>query len=281
MAKRRTVSRPAERRGVGLHSGAPATVRVLPGPAEGGIRFVRTDLPGQPVIPADPAHIGREPRRTAIEVETPDGTASVHTVEHLLSAAAGLGVDTLRVEIDGPEMPGLDGSAAEFVALLDEAGPVALEADRPLLVVREPVECVAEDGRSRIRALPPEVPGLHLSYLLEYPPPIGRQTFAGSLDEAAYRELIAPARTFVMEAEAEALLAMGFGKGADTTNTLVVGESGVLENTLRFPDEFVRHKVLDLIGDLALGAVEIHARIEAERSGHDLNRALVRTLLGA
>ncbi len=243
--------------------------------------FIRTDLPGAPVIPADPPHIGREPRRTAIEVHTDEGVASVHTVEHLLSAAAGLGIDTLTVEIDGPEMPGMDGSAADFVALLDAAGPVDLPAERPVLTVTEPVECVAEDGSARIRALPADAPGLHLSYLLEYPAPIGRQTFECSLDEASYRAMIAPARTFVMEAEAEALLAMGFGKGANTTNTLVVGESGVLENTLRFPDEFVRHKVLDLIGDLALGAVELHARIEAERSGHDLNRALVRKLLGA
>lgn len=255
-------------------------MRVSPGPPAGGILFVRTDLPGAPCIPADPAHIGREPRRTAIEVETPDGMASVHTVEHLLSAASGLGIDTLRVEIDGPEMPGMDGSAADFVALLDAAGPVDLELDRPRLTVTAPVECVSADGRSWIRALPPEGSGLSLHYVLEYPPPIGRQPFDCRLDEASYRELIAPARTFVLEAEAEALMAMGLGKGANTTNTLVVGASGVRENTLRFPDEFVRHKVLDLIGDLALAGVELHARIEAERSGHDLNRTLVRKLLG-
>lgn len=275
MVPRRTVAGSAECRGVGLHTGAPATVRVGPARAGEGIVFVRTDLPGTPVIPADPAHMARELRRTALEA---DG-AAVHTVEHLLSAAAGLGVDTLRVEVHGPELPGLDGSAADYVALLERAGVVELAEPRPEIRPARPIT-VERDGAS-VTAYPVDDPGLFLDYTLEYPAPIGAQRLALACTPSSYRTDIAPARTFCLLAEVQALRAAGLGQGADTSNTLVVGPDGVVENTLRWPDEFVRHKVLDLLGDLALLPGALQARIEARRSGHDLNRALVRALAGA
>lgn len=273
MVQRRTVAGAAACTGIGLHTGAPVTVRVAPAPAGHGIVFVRTDLPGAPRIPADAAHVGREPRRTALEANG----AAVHTVEHLLSAAMGLGVDTLRVEIDGPELPGLDGSAADYVALLDRAGLRDLPDERPTLAPAAPV--TVEAGGARVTAHP--APGLTVDYLLEYPAPIGRQRLCVACDAASYRAQIAPARTFCLLAEVEALRAAGLGRGADTGNTLVVGPDGVIDNTLRFPDEFVRHKILDLLGDLALLPGALHARVEARRSGHDCNRALVRALAGA
>ncbi len=279
--RQRTLLHEAECRGVGLHTGAPVRLRVLPAPADAGITFVRTDLPGDAPreIRAEIANLADEPRRTAL---TRDG-ASVHTVEHLLAAAMGLGVTSLRVELDGPELPGMDGSAADFVALLDRAGIRELPAMRREIRVTQPLEEPMEDGdHARVRALPASDGGLTVTYLLEHPgTPIGRQELTLPVTEETFRRAIAPARTFCLLAEAEALRAAGLGKGATTDNTLVVGPDGVIGNSLRFPDEFVRHKILDLLGDLALAGAALRAHVVAERSGHAQNRALVRRLLAA
>ncbi|MCI0341517.1 MAG: UDP-3-O-acyl-N-acetylglucosamine deacetylase [Planctomycetales bacterium] len=276
--RQRTIAREAGCRGVGLHTGAPVRLRVLPAPADSGIAFVRTDLPGTGEIRAEVQNLADEPRRTAL---VRDG-ASVHTVEHLLSAALGLGIGNLRVELDGPELPGMDGSAADFVALLDRAGIRDLDAPRREIRVTRPLEEPASNGgRARVRALPSADGGLTVTYLLEHPgTPIGRQELTVAVTEETFRSGIAPARTFCLLAEAEALRAAGLGKGATTENTLVVGPDGVVGNRLRFPDEFVRHKILDLLGDLALaGGAAVRAHVVAERSGHAQNRALVRRLL--
>jgi UDP-3-O-[3-hydroxymyristoyl] N-acetylglucosamine deacetylase/3-hydroxyacyl-[acyl-carrier-protein] dehydratase len=269
---RRTVQGSAELRGVGLHTGAAATLRLGPAPAGSGVVFVRKDLPGAPRIPANPDAVVDRGRRTALAA----GTAEVHTVEHLLSACHGLGVDDLLVEIDAVEVPGMDGSALPFVEALRRARVVEIPgAPRRELLLRAP-EGVTEPGSDATLSALPHEHGLAVSYTLDYGPraPFGPQHVALELSEETFVREIAPARTFVLEAEAEALRRAGLGKGATTENTLVVGAQGPVDNRLRFPDEYARHKVLDLLGDLFLAGADIRARVVAVRSGHGGNARL-------
>ncbi len=276
MRDRRTVSAVAEVRGVGLHEGTPTTLRVLPGRPDGGVTFVRTDLPGRPRIPVDSDHVVERGRRTALA----EGAAEVHTVEHFLSACHGLGVDDLEVEIDGVEVPGMDGSALPFVELLRRARPVE-QPGHParILVLDAPEGCVEGTSDASIAALPWEA-GLRASYTLDYGPsaPFGPQHVSVAVDEDAFVREIAPARTFVLESEAKALRERGLGKGATTENTLVVGPSGPVQNRLRFPDEYARHKVLDMLGDLFLAGADLRCHVVGVRSGHGANAELARRL---
>ena len=264
-------------RGVGLHTGAETTVRVGPAPADAGVCFVRTDLPGRPRIPADPLHLVDRGRRTALA----EGTAEVHTIEHLLAACHGLGVDDLVVEMDGVEVPGMDGSALPFVELLRRAGVVEIPGSvRRELALRQ-AEGVVEPGSEATVSAVPWERGLRISYTLDYGPksPFAAQHVSVDFGEDAFVREVAPARTFVLEAEAQALLARGLGKGATYQNTLVVGADGLpAQNRLRFPDEYARHKVLDLCGDLFLAGADLRAQVAAVRSGHSGNGLLVRRL---
>jgi len=273
---RRTVRTAAEVRGVGLHTGAATLLRVLPAPPNGGVAFVRTDLHGRPRVPADIDHVVDRGRRTALA----EGTAEVHTIEHFLAACHGLGVDDLVVEIDGVEVPGMDGSALPFVEMLRRAGPVEQEGTpRRELVLRETVGALEGSGDAALSAIPFDR-GLSLSYTLDYGPaaPFPPQHVALTLTEDAFVREIAPARTFVLESEAEALRERGLGKGATHENTLVVGAAGPVKNRLRFPDEYARHKMLDLLGDLFLVGADLRARVLAVRTGHAGNAMLARDL---
>ena len=277
MRAQRTVRSTAEIRGVGLHTGAETTVRVGPAPADAGVRFVRTDLPGRPRIPADPLHLVDRGRRTALA----EGTAEVHTIEHLLAACHGLGVDNLVVEMDGVEVPGLDGSALPFVELLRRAGVVEIPGSTRRELALRQAEGVVEPGSEATISAVPWERGLRISYTLDYGPksPFAAQHVAVDFGEDAFVREIAPARTFVLEAEAQALLARGLGKGATHQNTLVVGSDGLpAQNRLRFPDEYARHKVLDLCGDLFLAGADLRAQVAAVRSGHSGNGLLVRRI---
>jgi len=267
--------------GVGLHTGETATITVHPAPANHGIRFIRVDRPGNPELVANVETITERQRRTAL-VSPTNSEAEVHTIEHLLSAIRGLGIDNVRIDINNVELPGLDGSSADFVELLDGAGgPVTLEGPDATFTpyaLTQPVGIV--EGYVTIVALPPLEDEFHASYVLDYPHPRLKAFVEMTLaDDKAYRTEVAPARTFVTEKEAEMLQAAGLGKGANTTNTLVMGENGPRENKLRFPDEPARHKLLDLIGDLALTGQDIRARILAVRSGHATNQALAAKLV--
>jgi UDP-3-O-[3-hydroxymyristoyl] N-acetylglucosamine deacetylase/3-hydroxyacyl-[acyl-carrier-protein] dehydratase len=272
----RTVQGTAEVRGIGLHTGAGTTLRVGPAPADSGVVFVRTDLPGRPRIPVSVDHVVDRGRRTALA----EGPAEIHTIEHLLSACHGMQVDNLVVEIDGVEVPGMDGSALPFAEMLKRAVPVEIpDTPRRELVLRAPEGVVEGGSDATLTALPWER-GLQLSYTLDYGPgaPFAPQHVALSVTPATYLAEIAPARTFVLEIEAKKLREMGLGKGAATENTLVIGPNGPVDNRLRFPDEYARHKTLDLMGDLFMLGADLKAQVTAVRTGHGANAALVKRL---
>ncbi len=270
----RTVARAARVKGAGLHSGQTVELTIRPAPVGTGVLFHRVDLPDAPAIPAQASHVqetARSPRRTTIGV----GEAQVQTIEHLMAALWGLGVDNLHVDITGVEVPGLDGSAVPFLTLVKEAGIVDQEAPKRVFTLREPLW--VHGGDSAIAALPHD--HFKISYTLSYDHPALRSQFVSfNAGDAGFENAIAPARTFCLEKEAQWLREQGLGKGANYENTLVVGEQGVIQNRLRFDDEFVRHKVLDLIGDLSLLGAQLRLHVIALKSGHPLNMQLLKKL---
>jgi len=270
MIYRRTLRREVGCTGIGLHSGRPVRLRLLPAPAEHGIRFARTDVGVE--IPATLAHVGEQDHATTL---SRDGV-SIGTVEHLLAALAGLGVDDVRVEVDGPEVPVLDGSAAPFVILLHEAGLRPLALPRLHLRVVEPV-AVVHGGKSA-RLIPAE--HFEVSYAIGFDHPLLRhQAFSVRVTPRTFTEQVAPARTFGFLREVEMLRKSGLALGGSLENAVVIGETGVLNNKLRFEDEFVRHKILDAVGDLALLGFPLLGRLEATRAGHALHTAVAQKLL--
>lgn len=270
----RTIKAPIECSGVGLHTGETNKVVIAPAPADHGLVFCRVDLEGRPLIPAHISKLVSKERRTSLR----EGKADVSTVEHLLAALYAMGVDNALIEIDGEETPGLDGSALPFAELLGTADLVDQKVPRKSFVLDEPI--YVRDGDVSIVALPAE-DGLSLQYHLDHRTGDTEaiQSFGLKVSRDSFLEQVAPARTFVMRQEVEALQAAGLGKGATRQNTLVMGPSGPEENELRFSDELARHKVLDLLGDLALGGFELSAHLIATRSGHSTNHRLVRMLL--
>lgn len=288
---RRTLRAPATLAGRGLFTGAPAEVTILPR-SEPGIVFRRADLPGAPPVPALASHVGSDPRlpgRNTILSLDPSrapgaDNPSVLTVEHVMSALAGLGVTDADVRLSAPELPISDGSALDFCRVVAAAGTTDAGAVDPI-VVTERLVVRDERAGAEIVADPPEgrggSPGLVLSYTLEYSAGgPARQTFACTLDPATYARDVAPARTFCLRREAEALRAAGLFAWVTPRDMLVLDESGSpIDNALRFPDEPARHKLLDLLGDLALAGAPIVGRISATRSGHALNAAMARLLL--
>ena len=271
MRQERTIREPVTLEGVGLHTGSQVHIRLLPGAPDTGVVFVRTDLEGRPRVKAAIENVVSRPRRTALQ----RGAAEVHTVEHFLAAARGSLVDNLEVEIDAPELPGLDGSALPFVEAIRGAGVVEQEKDRKEFRLKTPVSV---SGETSLVALPAEE-GLKIAYTLSYENSrISSQHLSLDLTEETFRKEVAGARTYVLEEEAAALRRAGLGKGASYENTLVLGDQGVINNTLRYPDEFVRHKVLDLVGDLSLLGADLHAQVLAIKSGHEANQLLVKRL---
>jgi UDP-3-O-[3-hydroxymyristoyl] N-acetylglucosamine deacetylase/3-hydroxyacyl-[acyl-carrier-protein] dehydratase len=273
--RQRTIREPFSLSGTGLHTGASTTLRVQPAPDDHGVVFVRTDLPDQPRLPADIDYADSQGRRTSIRMSG----AEICTIEHFLAACHAMRIDNLLVHANGPEIPGLDGSALPFVEALRAAKPIEQPRDRKEFQLLQPLSVSDPAGESSIVALPAEQ-GLALSYTLDYASPyVGSQYYSLRLDESTFTNEVAPARTFVMEEEASALRAAGLGRGATHENTLVFGDRGVIENRLRFPDEPVRHKLLDLIGDMFMVGRDLHARIVATKAGHQLNAAMVRALV--
>ena len=270
MSYRRTLRREVGCTGIGLHSGRPVRLRLVPAPAEHGIRFARTDVGVE--IPATLAHVGEQDHATTLRR---DGV-SVGTVEHVLAALAGLGVDDARVEVDGPEVPVLDGSAAPFVILLHEAGLRPLAVPRLYLRVREEVAVV--HGTKSARLAPSD--HFEVGYSIGFDHPLLRhQTFALRVTPRSFTDHIAPARTFAFLREVEMLRKSGLALGGSLENAVVIGETGVLNNKLRYEDEFVRHKILDAVGDLALLGYPVLGRLEATRAGHALHTAVAQKLL--
>ncbi len=274
-SRQTTLAAPARLSGVGIHGGLPVNLAILPAPADSGVVFIRTDVAGGDNSIAALADRVCDTRLATVIGN--DAGTTVSTVEHLMAAFAGLGIDNARVELDGPEMPILDGSAADFAAALDAAGRAELDAPRNWIEILEPI--MVDGPGKRATLVPADRFELSVEIIFDAPA-IGRQQLDLAVDPASFRAEIAPARTFGFIAEVEQLRAMGLGRGASLENTIVVDGDHVLNpETMHRPDDFVRHKALDALGDLALAGHPILGRYEASCSGHALNNVLVRALL--
>ena len=273
MNRQKTIRSSVTVDGRGLFSGQPCTLRFLPAEANTGVVFV---LAGQAdPIPADITNVVRQPRRTCLEQ---DG-AVVETVEHALAAVSGVGIDNLCIELSSGETPSTDGSAMPFVQALQQAGIEEQDAEQKVFIIREPISVT--EGEAMLTALPGPTDCLDILYDLDYGniPSIGRQVLGFRLDKDNFASQIGPARTFALAEEAQAFQAQGIGAHLTPQDLLVMGTEGPIENTLRFDDEHVRHKICDLIGDLSLLGQRLRGRIVAYKSGHDLNHELVRQLI--
>ena len=271
----KTIKNPAKISGVGLHTGNRVKLLFKPAPVNSGISFVRVDLADKPAIKVDCGNLMdslQSLRRTSLGN---DG-AEVQTIEHLMAVLSGLQIDNLLIELDNNEIPGMDGSGIEFLKVLKEAGIIEQEAVKKSYTIKEPI-WVEEEG-SLLVALPSN--DYSIRYTLSYEHPLLKAQYMGlTINPEAFENELAASRTFCLQEEAGDLQGKGLGRGANYENTLVVGERDVIKNRLRFNDEFVRHKILDLIGDLFLLGAPLKARIMAIKSGHSLNLKLVKKIL--
>jgi len=270
----RTIGRPADVAGVGFLTGALVRLRFVPAPPDTGIVFVRTDLRPRAHVPARVEEVTGTNRRTTLG----RAPAQVGLVEHVLAALAGLRIDNCFVELNAPEPPGLDGSARLFVDALGRAGTVLQAGRREVWATDEPVVVTA--GGATLALHPADGPGLRVSYLLDYGigSPIGWQTYTQDISPDNFAREVAGCRTFLLEAEAAALRRMGLGSRTTAADLLVFGRRGPIDNRLRWANEPARHKVLDIVGDLALFGADLCGHVVAYRSGHPLNVELVRAL---
>jgi len=259
--------------GVGLHSGARVNLKLVPAPAGTGIIFRRVDLDNFEVEAT-----GRNVARVSYATSLMKQGVLISTTEHLLSAFIGTGVDNAIVELDNLELPILDGSAKPFVDMVQSVGLKQQRRKRSYLRIRKELE--VRDGGKFIGVYPVDDDSYSVAYSIDFPHPlIGKTAFAVDLSRDLYTRDIAPARTFGFLHEAEAMRNMGLIRGASEENAIVLTREGIKSGALRYPDEFVRHKILDLIGDLALLGHRILGRIVADRAGHAMHTALVSRLL--
>lgn len=258
---RRTIARAVSLEGIGLHLGAACRLTFRPAKSGAGIAFRRADLPGSPLIPALAERAVPTERRTQIG----EDPVSVHTCEHVLAAVAGLGIDDIEIELTDAEPPIMDGSAVAFVAALQSAGFAEQPGAVQELVLKKPVRLV--DGPSVYEAVPSDA--LELDVSIEFPhPAIGAQHCAYRVTRETFETELSAARTFGFVREVEALRAKGLIQGASLENAIVLDEQGVISSPVRWPDEFVRHKALDCVGDLALAGARVRAKITAVKPSH-------------
>src|SRR5436190_5251293 len=268
MSPRRTIAHPVTVSGTALHAGVPVTMTLSPAASGSGVVFRRADLNVD--IPARYDLVSETRLGTVIG----QGSAKVGVVEHLMAAAAGAEIDDLRVSLDGPEPPILDGDALSYLMLLESAGLAEQAEPRTVIKVLRPV--TVESGDAKATLLPDD--NRSYSYELSFPV-IGEQFYAFAFSRAGFKAEIAPARTFGFLRELETLNKMDMAKGASLANTLALDDTGVINrDRQRFADEFVRHKILDAIGDMALAGAPLIARFEGRKSGHATNNALLRAL---
>jgi len=265
-----TIAEPLAFSGVGLHSGAPVNMRLLPAPAGSGIVFRRTDLDNFEI-----AAIGRNVAKVSYATSLMRQGVLISTTEHLLSALIGMRVDNVIVEVDNLELPILDGSALPYVEAFLTGGIHTQRRRREYIRVLQPIE--VREGDKFIGVYPGS--GYRIQYTIDFPAPIGRESTCVDLAAGTYGTAIAPARTFGYKADEQRLRDMGLIRGASAENAIIVGQAGPENGPLRFSDEYVRHKVLDLIGDLALAGRRIEGHVVAERAGHAMHTALVSRLL--
>jgi UDP-3-O-[3-hydroxymyristoyl] N-acetylglucosamine deacetylase len=265
-----TIVAPLEFNGVGLHSGAPVNMRLMPAPAGSGIVFRRTDLDNFE-IPAIGPYVAKVSYATSLMRQG----VLIQTTEHLLSALVGMGVDNVIVELDNLELPILDGSALPYVEALLSVGIRTQRRRRETIRVLREIE--VREGNKFIGVYPGS--GYSIEYAIDFPAPVGHQSTCVDLAAETYGTAIAPARTFGYKADEKKMRDMGLIRGATPESIIILGPKGPENGPLRFHDEYVRHKVLDLIGDLALAGRRIEGRVVAERAGHAMHTALVSRLL--
>jgi UDP-3-O-[3-hydroxymyristoyl] N-acetylglucosamine deacetylase len=271
----RTIHKPVRVQGTGYVTGATVSLRFIPAPPSTGIIFVRTDLGPKAFLPATVDQVTGTLRRTTI------GTPPLYVtiVEHVLASLAGLRIDNCFVELNAPEPPGLDGSALAFVNVLNDAGAVLQPARRAVWTVDS--KMTVQHKGATLTVYPDDCDHLRISYLLDYGQhsPIGRQSHTTVVTPESFANELAPCRTFLLEQEAYELRRHGVGVNTTVKDLLVFGKHGPLENTLRFANEPARHKILDLVGDLALFGRDLRGHVVAYRSGHPLNVELVQKLV--
>ena len=273
--KQRTIATTAEVHGIGFLTGADVTLRFLPAPADFGIAFQRTDLPGSVPVPALVEQTDPCARRTVIQQQQ----GRVELVEHVMAALAGLRIDNCLVQLDQLEPPGLDGSCWEFVQALTAAEIVEQDAEREVLSIEREVRVTNDQNGSSIVATPADKPGLTISFELDYSgTAIGRQTYSVTITPETFVKELAFARTFLLEAEVEGIRAQGYGSRTTYQDLLIFGPEGVIENAMHCPDECVRHKILDCVGDFALIGCDIEGHLHASRSGHILNSQIIQKI---
>ncbi|MDH3628494.1 MAG: UDP-3-O-acyl-N-acetylglucosamine deacetylase [Acidobacteriota bacterium] len=274
MRLRQTVAEPATLQGTGLHTGQPVTLCLRPAAAGRGIRFIRSDRGGIE-IPARLEYVGPSFYATVLQHEG----VTVSTIEHLMAALYALLVDDVDVVLDGPEVPILDGSSKPFVDCILDAGLKSLDMPRQYITLIKPIQLEVDE--KRIAAYPCRE--YRVTYAIDFDHPnLGYQELTTSLwGNSAFADKLAPARTFTFEREVEALQKQGLAQGGSLENAVVIGEQGVLNDSLRFEDEFVRHKMLDLTGDLSLIGHPLRAHVVAYRAGHDLHGRFARRILQA
>ncbi len=270
--------------GVGIHTGLKTTVHFRPATVNSGIQFSKNgvsvrarSLPGQQAGPRPSQGGDTQPIHDSIQRCTSIGEKElkIQTVEHLLAAVRGLEIDNIGIDVEGSELPALDGSAAPFVRFLKELGIVEQSGKKEVFKIAEPIFC---HEKNKVIAIYPSQ-DFSISYTLDYEHPyLKTQTVDFTLSPDVFEKEIAPARTFCAESEAESLRTQGFGLGADFQNTVVISKKGVIQNSFRFPDECARHKVLDILGDLSLLGFSVVGRVVGIRSGHALNRKLVQRI---
>ena len=274
MKLQRTIKTDAKLSGKGLFGGKEAKITFRPADTDSGVVFVRTDTPEPVRIGALVSNVAERSRRTAIK----KGSVSVETVEHCLAAVNALGIDNLTIEIDGPELPAGDCSCVEFMKALKRCEIVEQDTARKEFVIQEPIS--ASSGDAQIYALPYPDEELNITYDLDYSghTGIGRQVYSCRVTPEAFEKNLASARTFLLEAEAKQFQARGMGTHLGPRDILVINSDGPIKNSYRFPNECVRHKIVDLIGDLMLVGRAIRGRVVAYKTGHSLNQQLARKL---
>jgi UDP-3-O-[3-hydroxymyristoyl] N-acetylglucosamine deacetylase / 3-hydroxyacyl-[acyl-carrier-protein] dehydratase len=274
MEKQRTIAKQISLKGTGLHTGNKVNLTFKPAAADNGINFIRVDLADKPVVKVCVENVSSQEGSLRFSHLEKNGV-QVYTVEHLLAGLFGLGIDNLDIEIDNSEVCGLDGSSKGFIDALSAAGICEQEKERKYITVKEPV--MVQDAGASIAIFPSDK--LKISYTLDYNNHFIKSDFLEiAVDSDLFKKDIAPARTFCLEEEVEELKKKGLGKGANYENALVVGKKGVINNELRFEDEFIRHKVLDLLGDLYILGHPLKGHIIAMKSGHSLNLKLVKKI---
>ncbi len=274
MDKQKTILKEINLQGVGLHSGKKVNLVFKPAEADSGIRFIRVDLPGNPEVKVGVEYLLPKSGSMRCSYLDKEGI-QINTIEHLLAALNGAAIDNLRIEIDSLEVPGLDGSSQGFLEVLEKAGIVEQEREKQYFRIKEQVS--VEEAGAAIIGLPAD--DLKISYTLNYNHPFISSGFMQiSVNPETFKSQLASARTFCLEEEVEELRKKGLGQGASYENALVVGKDGVIGNKLRFKDEFIRHKILDLLGDLYTLGIPLKGHIIALKSGHSLNLTLVKKL---